>query len=92
MAVQEIFQYLECTIDNGIYFWQPQKNLDLPAPSDNHGLEQQDCEAKLQDSSGTLQAAPDSDWGGDISHQRSITGLEIKLAGGSIIKHDTNRQ
>ena len=21
MVVQEIFQYLECTIDNGIYFW-----------------------------------------------------------------------
>ena len=84
IAVQEIFKYLQCTQDKGIYFWRTNQNQDLPPPTDSFETECDKCEAKIQDESGKLKAATDSDWGGDTKHRRSITGLVIKLAGGCI--------
>jgi hypothetical protein len=32
-----------------------------------------------------MHGAVDSDWGGDMTHQRSVTGLILWLAGGTIL-------
>ena len=41
-------------------------------------------EATIQQDSIILRAATDSDWGGDTSHRKSVTGFVLKLAGGPI--------
>ena len=37
------------------------------------------------DSSTQLHAAVDSDWAGDTTHRRSVTGLVLRIAGGTIL-------
>ena len=32
-----------------------------------------------------IHAAVDSDWGGDTTHRKSVTGIAIRLAGGTIV-------
>ena len=43
-----------------------------------------DCEATLQDDGHRAKSAVDSDWGGDTTHRKSVTGYVIKLAGGAV--------
>ena len=83
-AIKEVFRYLHCTFDKGIHYWRSRPNADLPSPMHSFDTETDQSEAKLQDNGGVLKAATDSDWGGDTSHRKSITGLVIKLAGGCI--------
>ena len=84
-AVKDIFYYLNCTKYEGIYYWRPMPNEDLPPITTSHETESTtECEAKIQDTPHQLKAATDSDWGGDTTHRKSVTGFVIKLAGGSI--------
>ena len=83
-AVKELFYYLRCTRNEGIYFWRHTKNLDLPAPTNSFDTENASVEATIQDNIKQLKAATDSDWGGDVSHRKSVTGFVLKLAGAAI--------
>ena len=63
LAVKEIYYYLQCTIDEGIYYWRSTQNQDLPTPPISFDNEP-DIDTLLQDNSTILKAASDSDWGG----------------------------
>ena len=84
IAVKDIFHYLHCTKSEGIHYWRPEINVDLPPPLGTFDTEPDECEATIQDNATTLKSATDSDWGGDSMHRKSVTGFVIKLAGGSI--------
>ena len=86
-AVKQILRYIKSTRDDGIYFWRtyPRNDLpDLPLPqqvsNDTHIVD----ESTRIDSANTIHGLVDSDWGGDSNHRRSITGIIIKYAGGTI--------
>lgn len=82
-AVKQIFKYLYHTKTRGIIYWRNQINATLPT------ADIENCENPFTDdpeeSTSTLLAATDSDWGGDRKHRRSVTGFAIKLAGGVIL-------
>ena len=82
-AAKEILYYLRCTKDEGITYWRPEHNKDLPSPLLSFEMEP-DTETKIQDDASLLRAATDSDWGGDTKHRKSVTGYVMKLAGGAI--------
>ena len=84
IAAADILHYLQCTRSEGIYFWRHQHNPELPPLDRSFDTEADTCEATMQDDGHRLKAAVDSNWGGDTSHRRSVTGFVAKLAGGAI--------
>ena len=82
-------RYLKHTIDDGIYYWRKQPRIDLPyeAPpvmkNDNNYNETEVHECKQNDHD-TLFGAVDSDFAGDTSHRRSVSGIVLRLAGGTL--------
>jgi hypothetical protein len=89
-ALKEVYRYLQATADDGIYFWRSQPRLDLPigdmpqCKSDGNYNEIDVSTRAIQDPT-TLKAAVDSDFAGDISHRKSVSGIVIKLAGGAVL-------
>ena len=86
-SVVQIFRYLHATIDDGIIYWRSQPNNtlpDLPLPEvhhDNYDITQR------HDSSDpmTIDAHVDSDWAGDVTHRKSVTGIVLRIAGGCVL-------
>ena len=83
-AVQDIFKYLSCTKTDGIHFWRRHSNKNLPSPYETFDIEDTIHEATIQDIPSKLKSAVDADWGGDVTHRRSVAGFVLKLAGGAI--------
>jgi dUTP pyrophosphatase len=86
-AVIDIFRYLNATIDDGLIYWRPKPHPDLPAmplPTVQSSNYISDNTTEI-DSPDTMHAAVDSDWGGDTKHRRSVSGLVLRLAGGTIL-------
>ena len=89
-AVKEVFRYLNATKEDGIYFWRKQPRNDLPyhpppeLKTDNNYTEQEIHE-RHQHQHNILFGAVDSDYAGDTSHRRSVTGIILRLAGGTIL-------
>ena len=85
IAVKNVFRYLRATVDDGLYYWRDGKRKDLPlmaAPellADNHDLQHP------ADPPSHPVAFVDSDWGGDTSHRKSISGSTIFMAGAPIM-------
>ena len=84
-AVIKIFHYLKSTINKGIYYWRPGANdyfdtSPLPQPTKQT---HQPPHVK-DDAPNTLTGMVDSDWAGDTSHRKSVSGIVLKLAGGTI--------
>ena len=85
-VVISIFQYLNETIDRGIYFWRKEPNDELPSKPLPIAYKQTHLPQHVtNDPSDTLVAMVDSDWAGDSSHRQSVTGMILKLGGGSIL-------
>jgi hypothetical protein len=86
-AVIQIFRYLNTTIEDGITYWRPKPHPDLkhlPFPTVSH--DNYDVSARDDhDQPNNMYAAVDSDWAGDTSHRKSVTGMVIRLAGGTIM-------
>jgi hypothetical protein len=88
-AIKQVMRYLKHTIDDGIYYWRKEPRTDLPyeAPpqmkNDNNYNEMEVHERQQNDHS-TLFGAVDSDFAGDTSHRRSVSGIVLRLAGGTI--------
>ena len=86
-AVIEFFKYLHATKDEGITYWRETPNMslpDLPLPTvhkDNYSP----TSIKQEHEPTTLTSAVDADWAGDTTHRKSVSGIVIKLAGGSIL-------
>ena len=83
-AAKEILRYLACTSSDGIIYWRNKPRTDLSPPSETFDTETAEAEALTQDESDRLKSAADADWGGDVSHRRSVTGFALKLAGGAV--------
>ena len=83
-AVKEIFHYLACTINDGIHYWRTSPDFSLQPSTESFDVEATDSDATIQDQSHTTKSASDADWGGDSNHRRSVTGFEVKLAGGAV--------
>ena len=85
IAVKNVFRYLRATVDDGLHYWRDGKRKDLPlmaAPEllpDNHDLQHP------ADPPSHPAAFVDSDWGGDTSHRKSISGSTIFMAGAPIM-------
>ena len=86
-AVIQIFRYLNATIDDGLIFWRPEPNHDLPEgplPVIHHSNYQTSDTTEV-DSPTEMHSAVDSDWAGDTTHRKSVSGLILRLAGGTIL-------
>ena len=76
-------------MDEGLIYWRKQQPLDLPiiniteCKSDNNYTED-DIHKRTQTLHDTLFGAVNSDYAGDITHRRSVTGIVLRLAGGTI--------
>lgn len=89
-AVQQIYKYLWQTKDRGTTYWRKQQRMDLP----EHNIPQlitdgnydysESKERQVHDPS-LINAAVDSDYAGDTTHCKSVTGLSIQMAGGTIL-------
>jgi hypothetical protein len=87
VAVKDIFYYLKATSSDGIYYWRPMKNdnlPDLPLPEFTPSPYTPDSSTRA-DTPLDLIGAVDADWAGDVSHRKSITGIALRLAGGTIL-------
>lgn len=86
-AVIHIFQYLHATIDEGLIYWRSSPNHELPehplptVHSDNYDT----TERQQHDDAHNMHALVDSDWAGDTNHRKSVSGIILRLAGGTIL-------
>ena len=89
-AIKHLFKYLYATQTDGIYFWRPRPRHDLPPCPDPISHKDNNYDASLsagryQTDPRTLIGSADSDYAGDNSHRKSVTGLCLKLAGGPVL-------
>ena len=85
-AVRNIYRYVKATANDGIYYWRSSTRKDrptgpLPKCADNNNYTPQTRE---QLTGNDIRAAVDSDFGNDTTHRKSVTGINIKIAGGSV--------
>ena len=86
-AVIQIFRYLNATIDDGLIYWrsQPHQSLPLLPLPKPYKTNYETSNTTDIDSPVYLHGAVDSDWAADTTHRRSVTGLVLRLAGGTIL-------
>jgi dUTP pyrophosphatase len=89
-ALKQIYLYITATKNEGIHYWRIQPRQDLPI------IKQ--CDIKIDETYDestkitrhvieprTMNAAVDSDFAGDQSHRRSVTGISLQLAGATVL-------
>jgi deoxyuridine 5'-triphosphate nucleotidohydrolase len=86
-AVIQIFRYLHATIDDGLIYWRTQPNQYLPlVPLPTvHKSTYTTMNTSEVDSPHLMHGAVDSDWAGDTKHRKSVSGIILRLAGGTIL-------
>jgi dUTP pyrophosphatase len=89
-AVKQIYKYLWQTKDDGITYWRKEPRMDLPirpAPAQHRdeNYNYYECNDRQVIDPSIMNTAVDSDYAGDQSHRKSVTGLSIQLAGGTIL-------
>ena len=88
-AVKQVMRYLNATKDDGLYFWRKNPRMDLPfhpcpeIKTDNNYSEHEIHERQQNDHD-KLFGAVDSDYAGDTTHRKSVSGIVLRLAGGTI--------
>ena len=85
-AVKQIFRYVKVTKSDGIYFWRKTSHddlPDLPLPTVQQQTHIVDPDTQCDDAH-IIHGPVDSDWAGDSNHRKSVTGIIIKYAGGTI--------
>ena len=86
-AIIQIFKYLNATIDDGLVYWRKSPHPDLPHlpfPTVHKSNYTPEYHTNV-DSSDTLHGAVDSDWAGDTKHRKSVSGIVLRLAGGTLL-------
>ena len=84
-AVKKIFLYLKATSTDGIYYWRRTPMEDLPrgqVPKVKSDPYQFTIESSNE--SHDIIGYSDSDWAGDISHRKSVSGIAVMYAGGVV--------
>ena len=87
LAIKDIFYYLKATKSDGIYYWRPTPNLNLPKlpmPTSTPSTYSPEPSSRA-DTPLDLIGSVDADWAGDSTHRRSITGIILRLAGGTVL-------
>ena len=85
-AAKAVFTYLYATKNDGIYYWRPTPNGDLPDANLPKTIASAEQLKKYLDMDDPLRTkgASDSTWGNDRRHRRSTGGVVFLLAGGAI--------
>jgi deoxyuridine 5'-triphosphate nucleotidohydrolase len=88
-AIKDIMRYLLHTIDDGIYYWRKEPRNDLPYENpptmkNDNNYNETEIHERQQNDHNTLFGAVDSDFAGDTTHRRSVSGIVLRLAGGTI--------
>ena len=99
LTLKNVFRYLRCTKNDGLIFWRREKatfaNIEpavLPKMySDETTQNELKEQPKLPNDLGTMFGYVDSDWAGDTSHRRSITGMAM-MFGGAVVAYKSRIQ
>ena len=88
-AVKNIYRYLNATKDEGIHFWRTAPRTDLPSSpmpqlKRDGNYDEHNVDARKQTSASSMIGAVDSDFAGDTTHRKSVSGIILRLAGGTI--------
>ena len=87
-AIQEVYRYLNATIDDGLMFWRPKPCRTL-TPSTTYTPPQPDSYKLFippeNKSPNTAYFYADSDFAGDRQSQRSVGGIIIMFGGAAIV-------
>ena len=85
-AVKQVYRYLNQTKKDGIHYWRktPRDDLpDLPDPILQTGNNEPDLKY-LHTNEVTMDGAVDSDYASDTTHRRSVSGIILRIVGGTI--------
>jgi dUTP pyrophosphatase len=88
-ALRTIYRYLHHTRNEGIYFWRkaPRKDLpqgQIPKCKKDNNYKEEEIHERSQPGHTVMFGAVDSDYAGDTTHRRSVTGIILRIAGGTI--------
>ena len=88
-AVKNIYRYLNATKDDGIYFWRKSNRNDLPPGlipicKEDLNYNESEIHERSQPGHAVMFGAVDSDYAGDTTHRKSVTGIILRIAGGTI--------
>ena len=89
-AVKDVYRYLKATKEDGIYYWRKTPRCDLnerpqPTCKEDKQYNEYSIQTRQQQHHNIMRGAVDSDYAGDISHRKSVSGIVLKLAGGTIL-------
>ena len=87
--IKHLYKYLAATIDDGITYWRQAPNMSLPlhpdtVPQHDPNYDHNADERKQLDPN-RLTGTVNSDYAGDNYNHKSVSGICIKLAGGTIL-------
>lgn len=92
MAVKAVFAFLNNTRTDGLIFWRSKPRMDLPEePLPIPYSHERNALSPVPSVAMTPTGYSDSDWGSDVSHRRSVSGMLIMLSGAAVI-YKTNFQ
>ena len=85
-----IYRYLYATKEEGIYYWRktPREDLPFEQPPDcktDGNYNESEIHEREQNKHNVMFGAVDSDYAGDVEHRRSVSGMVIRIAGGTIL-------
>ena len=85
--MKQIFWYIKATNSNDIQYWYPLPHSDLASKPFAEVKESNYDNTSMDevDDSHVMHRAVDTDWVGDISHCKSVSGIALCLAGGTIL-------
>ena len=83
-AVKEVLLYIKATKTEGLYYWRTAPNLTLPEGPLPTTKQEPYISQLPPEQPKHLEGACDSDWAGDMSHRKSVTGIILRLANGTI--------
>ena len=93
VALKELYCYLRDTSSEGIYYWRKIPRIDLPKGSTPITKDANNYvpETRAQLHNTSTRATADSDYANDTCHRRSVSGIAITIAGGTVF-YKTNFQ
>ena len=86
-AIKDVFRYLSATRMDGLTYWRPEPNMELPIvdfpiiPPESYSVQI----PKQHNLNGIAYCYADSDWASDRQTRRSVSGIAIMMNGATII-------
>ena len=89
-AVKDVYRYLKATENDGIHFWRKEPRHDLPYHpppllNNDNNYNEAEIHERQQKHHRVMFGAVDSDYGGDTEHRKSVTGIILRMAGGTVL-------